>query len=47
MQSVAIAQIHLQHFLSSQITQCIVKCFENITITPAFILTLIFLNKTN
>ena len=44
MQSVAIAQVHLQYFLSSQITHknILLHVFENITITAVFILMLIF-----
>ena len=44
MQSVAIAQVHLQYFLSSQITHknILLHVCKNITITAVFILTLIF-----
>ena len=49
MQSVAIAQVHLQYFLSSQITHknILLHVFENITITAVFILMLIFWNNIN
>ena len=39
MQSVAVAQVHLQYFLSNQITQdnVLLCVFKNITMRPVFI----------
>ena len=48
MLSVAVAQVHLHYFLSHQIIHIItyiITCFQNITITVVFTLTLIFLNQ--